>query len=27
MTVPAGTTVNLFVTSASFTGGPVLFYT
>jgi hypothetical protein len=27
MTIPAGTTVNLFVTSASFTGGPVLFYT
>jgi hypothetical protein len=27
MTLPIGTTVNLFVTSASFTGGPVLFYT
>lgn len=27
MTIPAGTTVNLFVTSASFSGGPVLFYT
>ena len=27
MTVPSGTTIPLFVTSASFSGGPVLFYT
>jgi hypothetical protein len=26
MTIPAGTTINLLVTSASFSGGPVLFY-
>ena len=27
ITFPAGTTVPLFVTSASFTGGPAIFYT
>jgi hypothetical protein len=27
LTFPAGTTVPLFVTSASFTGGPAIFYT